>query len=169
MQLWHASTLVSTFPILRRRHNARNIAKLVHRSSPKCPCSCHQKTLLQCHKATYWNTLEYRCEGKTRSPNALRANWRKRLTSYHVKCNGQNRPSHQAGHNWLLRSRIGLHINVEVWRHGLRTCNLCNSWESPWCGLHKLQVLMPCLHLHVSILMDISFAEHTKMGSQKIW
>ena len=57
-------------------------------------------------------------------------------------------------HNWLTCSRIGLRSNVEVWRHGVRTCNLCNSYESPWNSYGKLQVLRPCLHLHVRFLIS---------------
>ena len=114
-------------PILRMRHNAHNITKLVHRPSPLCPCSCHRKTLRQCQKSTYWNTPELGSDGKTQFPNALRAILHRYLNSYHVKCSGQNWPSCQGVRNWLLRSRTGLHINLEVWRHGVRTCNLCNS------------------------------------------
>ena len=64
--------------------------------------------------------------------------------------------------------QVGLHSNVEVWRHGVRTCNLCNSQESPWCSLHKLQVLMPCLHLHVRILVNNSFADGIEVGSHEV-
>ena len=34
--------------------------------------------------------------------------------------------------------------NVEVWRHGITSYNLCNRR-----GMHKLHAAMPCLHLRM--------------------
>ena len=152
VHLWPASTLVSRLPILRRRHNARNITRFVHRSSPKRPCSCMFK---HCFNAKKQHAITL-----PRFKVMARHNFLMRyvqvdsfqLNSYLVKCQAQNGPSFRAGHGWLFRSRIGLRRIVEVWRHGLWTCNLRNSYESPRISVGKLQVLRQCLHLHVRLL-----------------